>query len=386
MASYYYKCNRGHKFNGHGNTKICAKCGSVEIQPIIGSRKRMLIWLVAFLVVVGAFTILYNGFGTEEKEPTEITSNENSVLNGNENEIDSVIVTKVPEFSFSELMHMTNKELRLARNTIYAKYGKIFKSKDLALYFNQQKWYRPNITFSHDMLSKFDVHMIKLISIIEESGAVLWSKSVDLDGDENDEYCMFIESKDHKTAFFSVDEKVIKFRNNWESEGDYSDSTGFLKTQEIPYLRGFEKWKYGNPNKDTISNVTNAWDDENNLSKYWHGLLVGLINIDKNDSLQEIIISQRFYYDVGPGRDNLIITKYDNEIKSFAIGSNAEEGGDIFICNNSLWMENDGWNSEFNSYCVRKGVLYFKEEIIMASEKDFYDQFTEPGLVIDHIF
>lgn len=135
MASYHYKCNRGHKFKGQENTKICAKCGSVEIQPIIGGRKRMLIWLVAFLVAVGAFTILYNGFGTEEKEPAEITSNESSDLNGNENDT-SINGNAIAS---EELEHIDVKPKAPDADTLYWNYYGTIADYPIKAYLNFEK-------------------------------------------------------------------------------------------------------------------------------------------------------------------------------------------------------------------------------------------------------
>ncbi|WP_051656449.1 protein kinase domain-containing protein [Butyrivibrio sp. AE3004] len=41
---------------------------------------------------------------------------------------------------------MTDEELRLARNEIYARHGRTFNSEDLQEYFNSKSWYRPEYT------------------------------------------------------------------------------------------------------------------------------------------------------------------------------------------------------------------------------------------------
>ena len=51
------------------------------------------------------------------------------------------------------------KELRLLRNEIYAKHGRIFDSKDLRDYFDKCGWYHPSKKYSDNMLSKAEREM-----------------------------------------------------------------------------------------------------------------------------------------------------------------------------------------------------------------------------------
>ena len=52
------------------------------------------------------------------------------------------------------------KNLRMLRNEIYAKHGRIFESKDLRDYFGKYDWYRPAKKYSDNMLSKAELEMI----------------------------------------------------------------------------------------------------------------------------------------------------------------------------------------------------------------------------------
>ncbi len=45
----------------------------------------------------------------------------------------------------SVIMQLNRTELRLARNEIYARHGRMFDSEDLRVYFNQKSWYYPTI-------------------------------------------------------------------------------------------------------------------------------------------------------------------------------------------------------------------------------------------------
>lgn len=67
----------------------------------------------------------------------------------------------------SELEDMSRKDLRLVRNTIYARHGYQFKSFILEEYFMFMDWYKPNPKFKEKMLSKVDWKNIKLIKSLE---------------------------------------------------------------------------------------------------------------------------------------------------------------------------------------------------------------------------
>lgn len=63
---------------------------------------------------------------------------------------------------FNDVAFMSNADLRIMRNEIYARHGYIFDSQDLRDYFSRQSWYRPttkNITLSE--LEKYNEAFIK---------------------------------------------------------------------------------------------------------------------------------------------------------------------------------------------------------------------------------
>lgn len=63
------------------------------------------------------------------------------------------------------------EELRIIRNTVFAKYGKIFKSKDLRDYFSKQYWYKPDDQYSDAILNENDKKAIKMIVALEKKVA-----------------------------------------------------------------------------------------------------------------------------------------------------------------------------------------------------------------------
>ena len=70
----------------------------------------------------------------------------------------------------SELYGLSSWELRLARNEIYARHGRLFKDKNLQQYFNSCSWYNGYISpdsFNDNVLNKYEVYNIKLIKSFE---------------------------------------------------------------------------------------------------------------------------------------------------------------------------------------------------------------------------
>ena len=66
---------------------------------------------------------------------------------------------------------MSADELRVARNEIYAAYGRQFSSADLKAYFEGKSWYSgrvPADQFSDDILTEVQKNNVALISSYEK--------------------------------------------------------------------------------------------------------------------------------------------------------------------------------------------------------------------------
>ena len=61
----------------------------------------------------------------------------------------------------------SNSELRFLRNMVYAKYGHIFKSKDLINFFSNFNWYKPTKKVLDTQLSESEKSLVKRITIFE---------------------------------------------------------------------------------------------------------------------------------------------------------------------------------------------------------------------------
>jgi len=91
-----------------------------------------------------------------------------------------------------EFYSMSRRDLRILRNTIYARHNRPFKSAILRQYFAAMPWYEPDAKYTDKRLSKTDWANIKLIKTFEEDefGGPLTEHSHTriLRGDEEDDF------------------------------------------------------------------------------------------------------------------------------------------------------------------------------------------------------
>lgn len=66
-----------------------------------------------------------------------------------------------------QLENLSRRDLRLLRNTVYARHGWRFKSPLLQEYFGAMEWYKEDPTFTEKGLTKIDTANIKLIKSVE---------------------------------------------------------------------------------------------------------------------------------------------------------------------------------------------------------------------------
>ena len=70
-----------------------------------------------------------------------------------------------------DLRGLSDEQLEIARNEIYARHGYQFKQKKMKNYFNNQKWYvRSNYEITTDDLSDIEYENVMLIKKVEEEG------------------------------------------------------------------------------------------------------------------------------------------------------------------------------------------------------------------------
>ena len=68
----------------------------------------------------------------------------------------------------SDLAGMTAQQLSYAKNEIYARHGRVFKSSELQDYFNEKGWYEKNDDFKDEDLSKKEAENTKFIAAYQK--------------------------------------------------------------------------------------------------------------------------------------------------------------------------------------------------------------------------
>ena len=176
-----------------------------------------------------------------------------------------LIVISQSESIYEDFSRMSQKELRIARNTVYAKYGREFKSNDLREYFSSTIWYKVNSSYNDGMLTKKDKELIRVIKVWEKSD-LIWSSKVDLDGDSKIDYCY-----------------------------------GFVVNNEIIIV---------------INQSVNLYNLNWPRHNYWDDVRIEVVDINQKDNNKEIWISQYDKNEEDPNRENIFISKNKNNIVS----------------------------------------------------------------------
>ena len=69
------------------------------------------------------------------------------------------------------------EDLRVLRNEVYARHGRIFKDPELQKYFVAQAWYKPNPDFKDDMLNAIEAKNLTKIREAEETATSKFSEA-----------------------------------------------------------------------------------------------------------------------------------------------------------------------------------------------------------------
>ncbi len=69
----------------------------------------------------------------------------------------------------TQLKDMSKRDLRILRNTVFARRGREFKTDTMRDYFEKKGWYRVDAKYTDQRLTKVDLTNIKLIRSVEDS-------------------------------------------------------------------------------------------------------------------------------------------------------------------------------------------------------------------------
>jgi hypothetical protein len=92
--------------------------------------------------------------GFRESDLSEIEKQNIALIRRVEDRKHEELSTK--EVHGQNFIHVPLSFVRLLRNELYARHGKIFKDKALQAYFSSQPWYKPNRAFSESMLTDLE--------------------------------------------------------------------------------------------------------------------------------------------------------------------------------------------------------------------------------------
>lgn len=160
---------------------------------------------------------------------------------------------------------LDSKELRLLRNSIYAKYGYMFSSQDLVTYFSRFSWYKPLMKNVDDFLTDIDKHNIESIKLYENkyqnkhqsdlyNGLIKydWNKDIVAAGRDGDFFKFFNNGK------VSFRNEAFSLRILYGYDGKYSIDDGLLCIEITELLIKF-------PNLEYSENGFNGIDWDNHL-------------------------------------------------------------------------------------------------------------------------
>ena len=166
--AYCIKCGKENpdtaKFcTGCGTTldiKLFTETGKTGMARPSGKKTWMAIAIAALagLCIVGYFLFFQK---TQEKDSATQNNKEYNQSTGKYPYTSERLLTD------DDVRNISQADLRIMRNEIYARHGLIFQSADMKNYFSAQSWYTPKFDNVIDMLSAIEKNNIALIKRYE---------------------------------------------------------------------------------------------------------------------------------------------------------------------------------------------------------------------------
>ena len=137
------------------------------------TNSRLILGLVAALFIAVATTT--EGYATTTECATEAAQNPNKFYDEvtgkwyTRQANDGLFpTTRLRKLTHQDMIYLTDWEMRIMRNEIYARHGYIFASADLREYFGSQSWYYP--TTKNVTLNSIEQYNVNFIKQYEEGG------------------------------------------------------------------------------------------------------------------------------------------------------------------------------------------------------------------------
>ena len=228
-----------------------------------------------------------------------------------------------PMINIGEFSEMSKADLRLARNTVFAKYGRIFKSKDLKEHFAKQDWYNENPSFKQSDMSDQDVDLVKLIQRWEEKTSILLEEQADITGNGSYENCFVLYNKNKGTYSIVINDFSQEFDHFW---GQADDSQG--------------------------------------LPSDWTEINAQIVDIESEDVKQEGLVSQRYDDWEDPGTHNVVVA-FDNGVQVTELSSTDYDSGILTLNEDgTVTMQQSNCPEHTKDYRLEKGKLVMFDETI----------------------
>jgi hypothetical protein len=132
-------------------------------------RLSILLFTVSFILCVGL-----RSYAEGNREQGQLSNDQFVSSNNDYNPLLNVLINGDVSFldnpiEINQLSNLTRNQLRILRNTVYAKYGYIFNSGDLIIHFSQFPWYSAIKNNVDDELTENDWKNIMLLQRIERN-------------------------------------------------------------------------------------------------------------------------------------------------------------------------------------------------------------------------
>ncbi len=279
-----------------------------------------------------SFSFIFSGCTNDTKQEKDInsqdsrkeltsssgsTSSENKI-NNNENGSEIVISLNGQKFNLNSkfedtaLSKLGVKDLSLLRNSVYAKHGYTFSTKEYTEYFSQFSWYKPQYKNVEDKLDDTDKENIKAILSLESSKNTIIKNSKDDKEYTNGKVDISLNKNSKKETLFIT-------RENLKPSDDFNKPVKI--TLKI---------------KDSQVEYKSTWND---------GIKVSTTDFDTSDNFADIYIT-RLGTDIG---SETTIYRFDGT-KLFKYDVLSHFGDNFFYDGkgNIYYWNNDGSKKEMN--------------------------------------
>lgn len=115
---------------------------------------------------------------------------------------------------------LSQKDLRIVRNSIFARHGRAFKSTDLRKHFNGKAWYKVDKNYTDKVLSDREKDNINTLKAIEDL------KNGQMPLPEVEDFTVSVDALPKTNAFIAADDKTVTFLKTGKTLDLYPEKTG----------------------------------------------------------------------------------------------------------------------------------------------------------------